>query len=248
MRHAGRLVHQILTAIRQAVRPGVTTADLDRIADEMIGQAGAEALFKGQQTPQAKMPYPSAICTSVNDEVVHGVPGSRVLDEGDIISVDCGVRLDGFCGDSATTIPVGSISHEAQRLLDVTQQALEIAIRESRPGGKWSDVAGQMQRHAEQAGFGVVKDFVGHGIGRQMWEDPKVPNFVDRHLKQHDIRLEPGLVIAVEPMINAGTSKVQYADDGTGWTVVTRDGRWAAHFEHMLAITEDGVEVLSNGH
>lgn len=247
MRRAGRLVYEILTAIRGAVRPGVTTADLDRIADEMIAQAGAEPLFKGQRTPQAKMPYPSAICTSVNDEVVHGVPGSRVLAEGDIISVDCGVRLDGFCGDSATTIPVGSISLEAQKLLDVTQHVLDIAITESGPGARWSDVAGQMQRYAEQAGFGVVKDFVGHGIGRQMWEDPKVPNFVDRHLKQHDIRLESGLVMAVEPMINAGTSKVQYADDGTGWTVVTRDGKWAAHFEHTLAIVDEGVEVLTNG-
>ncbi len=247
MRAAGRLVHQVLAAIRAAVEPGVTTEALDRIADEMIGSAGAEALFRGQRTPQAKMPYPSAICASVNEEVVHGIPGSRVLKEGDIISVDVGVRLDGYCGDSATTIPVGAISPQAQRLLDVTEHALQIAVEEVTPGRRWSEVAGRMQRYAERAGFSVVRDFVGHGIGRELWEDPKVPNFVDKHLRQHDIHLEPGLVIAVEPMVNAGTTKVEYAADGNGWCVVTRDGKWAAHFEHMLAVTEDGVDVLSDG-
>ncbi|MBN1342207.1 MAG: type I methionyl aminopeptidase [Phycisphaerae bacterium] len=247
MRAAGRLVHEIHEAIRQAVRPGVTTASLDGIADEMIGSAGAEALFKGQRTPQAKMPYPSAICASVNEEVVHGIPGPRVLKEGDIVSIDVGVRLDGYCGDAAVTHPVGKISPQAQGLLDVTQEVLRIAIDRMRPGGRWSDVAAEMQKYAEDAGYGVVRDFVGHGIGREMWEDPKVPNFADRNLRQNDIRLEPGLVLAVEPMINMGTARVQYASDGTGWTVVTRDGKWAAHFEHMLAVTEDGVDVLTDG-
>jgi len=247
MRASGRLVHEILTAIRAAVKPGVSTGELDRIADEMIGSAGAEALFKGQKTAQAKMPYPSAICASVNEEVVHGIPGPRALDAGDIVSVDVGVRLNGYCGDSAVTIPVGEVSPQAQRLMEVTRHLLEIAMEQMGPGRRWSEVAGKMQASAEQAGFSVVRDFVGHGIGREMWEDPKVPNFVDRRHRQNDIHLEPGLVLAVEPMVNAGTSKVQYAPDGLGWTVVTRDGKLAAHFEHTLAVTEDGVEVLTDG-
>ncbi len=247
MRVAGRLVHGVLRAVRDAVAPGVQTAALNEIAEEMIRTADAEALFRGQRTPQAKMPYPSAICASVNEEVVHGLPGPRELQEGDIVSIDVGVRLGGFCGDSATTIPVGRISPQAQRLMDVTEHVLQIAIDEMRPGGRWSEVAGRMERYAVDAGFSVVRDFVGHGIGREMHEDPKVPNFVDRHLKQNDIKLEPGLVLAVEPMITAGTHKVQYASDGTGWTIVTRDGKWAAHFEHTLAMTEDGVEVLTDG-
>lgn len=248
MRAAGRLVYEILGAIRAAAAPGVTTAELDAIAEEMIASAGAEALFKGQQTPQAKIPYPSAICASVNEELVHGVPGPRVLKEGDIVSIDVGVRLNGYCGDSAVTLPIGEIGPQAQRLLDVTERVLGIAIEEVGPGRRWSEIARRMQRYAEQANFSVVRDFVGHGIGREMWEDPKVPNFVDRKLKQNDIQLEPGLVIAVEPMINAGTAKVAYdPKDVTGWTVVTLDGKLAAHFEHMLAVTEEGVDVLTDG-
>jgi methionyl aminopeptidase len=247
MRAAGRLVHEILTAIAEAVRPGTTTRELDALAEEMIRRAGAEALFKGQKTPQAKVPYPSVICTSVNEEVVHGIPGPRPLKEGEIVSVDVGVRLAGYCGDAATTFPVGKVAPPVRRLLDVTEHALQIAVESTRPGGRWSDVARQMQQYVEGAGFSVVRDFVGHGIGREMHEDPKVPNFVDKHGRQGDIRLEPGLVLAVEPMVNMGTAKVMYAPDGLGWAVVTRDGRWAAHFEHTLAVTEKGADVLTDG-
>jgi len=247
MRAAGRLVHEILTAIRAAVRVGTTTQELDAIAEEMIRSAGAEALFKGQTTPQAKAPYPSAICTSVNEEVVHGIPGPRRLREGDIISVDVGVRLAGYCGDAATTIPVGGISPQVRRLLEVTERALHIAVEQTRPGRRWGEVAWQIQRYVEGAGFSIVRDFVGHGIGREMHEDPKVPNFVDRRGKAQDTRLEPGLVLAVEPMVNMGTAKVKYAEDGRGWTVVTQDGKWAAHFEHTIAVTEGGADVLTDG-
>ncbi len=247
MRAAGRLVHEILAAIRSAVRVGTTTEELDALADQMIRQAGAEALFKGQTTAQAKVPYPKAICTSVNEEVVHGIPSGRRLKEGDIISIDVGVRLSGYCGDAATTIPVGQVTPQVRRLLDVTERALGIAVEETRPGRRWSEVARQMQAHVEGAGFSVVRDFVGHGIGREMHEDPKVPNFVERHGRQNEIRLQPGLVLAVEPMVNMGTAKVKYAPGGLGWVVVTQDGKWAAHFEHTLAVTDDGVDVLTDG-
>ncbi len=266
MRGAGRLVHEVLEAIRAAVRPGITTGELNDIADEMIRSAGAKALFKGQTMRQAKMPFPSAICASVNEEVVHGIPGARVLREGDIISVDVGVQLDGYCGDSASTIPVGRIDPEVQRLLDVTERTLQIALDETRAGRAWSEVAARMEDYACRARFSVVRDFVGHGIGTELHEDPQVPNFVerraadgkgrrkrsrlggvvDRFAKPVDLVLETGLVIAVEPMINMGTEKVKYADE-LGWTVTTADGRPSAHFEHTLAVTPDGVDVLTDG-
>ncbi len=247
MRAAGRLVYQILGALRVAAKVGTTTRELDGIAEEMIRAAGAEALFKGQTTPQAKVPFPSTICTSVNEEVVHGIPGSRQLKEGDIVSIDVGVRLSGYCGDAATTLPIGKVSPGVRRLLEVTEETLTIAVEETRPGRRWSDVARQMQAHVEKSGFSVVRDFVGHGIGRQMHEDPKVPNFVEKRQRQEDIRLESGLVLAVEPMVNMGSPKVRYSADGLGWAVVTQDGKWAAHFEHTLAITESGVDVLTDG-
>jgi methionyl aminopeptidase len=246
MRQAGCIVYRVLEHLRQIAKPGVTTAELDAVAEQMICQAGAEALFKGVRSAEASFPFPAAICASLNEEVVHGIPGSRELKEGDILSVDCGVRLKGYCGDAATTIAVGTVEPEVQRLLQVTQEALEVAIREVRPGRGWNEVARQMQRHVEDAGMSVVRKFVGHGIGREMHEDPKVPNFVEPGQRQ-DIPLEPGLVLAVEPMVNLGTAGVKYADS-TGWTVVTTDGRPSAHFEHMLAVTSDGVDVLSDGH
>jgi len=178
----------------------------------------------------------------VNEEVVHGIPGIRVLAEGDIISVDCGVRLDGYCGDAAITVPVGKVAPEIQRLIDVTREALDVAVREIRPGRKWSDVARQMQKKVEQAGFSVVREFVGHGIGRSLHEDPKVPNFVERGARTFD--LVPGLTLAVEPMVNMGGADVCFGDS-TGWTVVTRDRRWAAHFEHTIAVTDSGCDVLT---
>lgn len=242
MRRAGALVAEVLEQVRQAVQPQVSTAQLNALAESLIAAAGAEALFKGVRSTQAKFPYPAALCTSVNEEVVHGVPGGRMLADGDIISVDCGVRLNGFCGDAAITVAVGRVRPEVLRLMQVTNEALAVAVREIRPGRKWSDVAREMQKHVEQAGFSVVREFVGHGIGRSLHEDPKVPNFVDRGSRSFD--LVPGLVLAVEPMVNMGKPEVAYGDS-TGWTVVTRDRSWAAHFEHTIAVTDSGSDVLT---
>jgi methionyl aminopeptidase len=232
--------------MREAVRPGVRTEELGRIADEMISAAGGTALFKGVKTSGVKFPFPAPICVSVNEEVVHGMPGSRVLKEGDIVSIDCGVRMRGYCGDSAVTLPVGKIKPGAQRLLDVTQQSLEIAMAEMKPGRYWSEVASRIQAHVEGAGYTVVREFVGHGIGQQMHEDPKVPNYMDRRQLKNDFRLEPGLVLAVEPMVNEGTAEVKQGDS-TGWPQVTKDGRMSAHFEHTIAITRTGIDVLTDG-
>ena len=246
LRAAGRVVRQVLQKLRTRVAPGVTTGELARIADEMIAASGSEALFKGVRTPSTKFPFPAAICTSVNEEVVHGIPGDRILKEGDIVSIDCGVRLKGYCGDAAETFAVGRIQPEAQRLLQVTSEALELAIREMRPGRHWSEVAGVLQDYVESEGFSVVREFVGHGIGQQMHEDPKVPNFAERRWRKTGFRLEPGLVLAVEPMVNAGTADVRVGD-ASGWPQVTKDDRWSAHFEHTIAVTPWGVDVLTDG-
>ncbi|MBN2563112.1 MAG: type I methionyl aminopeptidase [Phycisphaerae bacterium] len=246
MRAAGGVVHQVLERIRSLVEPGVTTGVLGEIAEEMIVAAGGEPLFKGVRSPAARFPFPSAICASVNEEVVHGIPGERVLVEGDVVSIDCGVRMKGYCGDSATTIPVGRISKETRRLLEVTAAALGLAIQEMRPGRYWSEIAASMQAYVESAGFSVVREFVGHGIGQEMHEEPKVPNFVNRQHRKGDFRLEPGLVIAVEPMVNAGGAAVR-AGDASGWPQVTKDGRWSAHFEHTIAMTPSGADVLTDG-
>ncbi len=246
MRAAGRVVFQVLDRMRQEVAPGVRTGDLGRLAEELILAAGGNPLFKGVRSPSTKFPFPSAICASVNEEVVHGIPGDRVLKAGDIISVDCGVKMKGYCGDSATTIAVGEIDEESQRLLDVTNRALTIALEEMRPNRWWSDIAAQMQEYVESCGFSVVREFVGHGIGQEMHEEPKVPNYSDRAQKRHDFRLVPGLVLAVEPMVNAGSRAVKTGDE-SGWPQVTADGRRSAHFEHTIAITESGVDVLTDG-
>ena len=244
MRRAGAVVAEVLLQLQKIAAPGMTTAYLDGIALQMTAAAGAEALFKGVRSPQARRPFPGAICASVNEQVVHGIPSeSVVLKEGDILSLDFGVRLNGYCGDAAVTVPIGRISEENRRLMDTTREVLEIAIQRSRPGVRWSEVAGPMQRHAEAAGFSVVRDFVGHGIGTKMHEDPKVPNFVSEELLADDIWLAEGMVLAVEPMINAGTYAVRTL--GNGWTVVTRDGKYSAHFEHTLAIVKGGCEVLT---
>ena len=246
MRAAGRLVHGILCAIEAHVRPGTTTGELDEIADQMIREAGATALFKGVTNPQARCPFPASICSSVNEEVVHGIPGERRLAPGDIVSVDCGVRLNGYCGDSARTFAVGRASRRAGRLMDVTREALEIAIREMRPSVRWNTIARRMQRHVESQEFGVVREFVGHGIGREMHEEPKIPNYVERR-GRGDFELVPGMTLAIEPMVTAGSPAVVFADDGDRWTVVTKDRSLAAHFEHVVAVTEKGASVLSNG-
>lgn len=246
MRRAGALVARVLSRMRELVQPGISTAELNTVAEEMIAQAGAEALFRGVKTRQAKFPFPAALCTSVNEVVVHGVPSEYQLREGDVVSVDCGVRLEGFCGDSAVTIPVGKIPAEIQRLLEITQDVLNLAISLIRPKRWWSDVAGAMQSRVEEAGFSVVREFVGHGIGRNMHEEPKVPNYVDLQDRRQDFMLRPGMVLAVEPMVNMGVAAVVYGD-ATGWPVVTQDGRYAAHFEHTIAVTNNGADVLTVG-
>jgi methionyl aminopeptidase len=244
MRRAGAVVAEVLSQLQKIAAPGMTTAYLDGIALRMTAAAGAEALFQGVRSPQARKPFPGAICASVNEQVVHGIPSeSVVLREGDILSLDFGVRLNGYCGDAAVTVPIGRVSEENCRLMDTTRQVLDIALQRSRPGVRWSEVAGLMQRYAESAGFSVVRDFVGHGIGTKMHEDPKVPNFVSEELLADDIWLAEGMVLAVEPMINAGTYAVKTL--GNGWTVVTRDGKCSAHFEHTIAVVKGGCEVLT---
>lgn len=246
MRAAGRIVHQVLERMREMVEPGVRVLDLSLAAEEMIRSAGAEALFKGVTSPATRFPFPAAICASVNEVVVHGVPDERVLVEGDILSVDCGVRLKGYCGDAATTLPVGRISESTRRLLEVTSGALDLAIGEMRPGRRWSEVAELVQHHVESAGLSVVREFVGHGIGQTMHEEPKVPNYTDRQQRRQDFTLEPGLVVAVEPMVNLGSREVK-PGDSSGWPQVTADGSLSAHFEHTIAVTADGIDVLTDG-
>ncbi len=246
MRAAGRLVHEVLCEIESQIRPGTMTAELDEIAERMIRQAGAIALFKGVENPQARFPFPANICSSVNEEVVHGIPSERRLVEGDIVSIDCGVRLNGYCGDAACTFAVGRPGKKAQALIGVTREALEIAIREIRPRVQWSSIARRMQKHIESRGFGVVREFVGHGIGREMHEEPKIPNYVERSQRGADFELVPGMTLAIEPMVTAGKPAVEFRD-ADGWSVVTKDRSPAAHFEHSVAVTETGSLVLSDG-
>lgn len=234
MREAGRITARALDAVSSAVRPGITTADLDAIAEDVIVKAGARPAFKGYHG------FPATLCTSVNDEVVHGIPGDRVLREGEIVSVDCGAIVDGYYGDSARTFPVGQVSDEATRLLDVTRRSLEAGIARCRPRMRLYDVSAAVQEVAEAAGFSVVREYVGHGIGRSMHEDPQVPNYGKAGTGP---TLRTGMVLAIEPMINAGAADVRSLDDG--WTVITVDGAMSAHFEHTVAVTENGPLVLT---
>jgi methionyl aminopeptidase len=244
MRRAGSIVADVLSQLQEFAEPGVTTAQLDRIALQMTADAGAEALFKGVRNPYARFPFPGAICTSINEQVVHGIPSANTkLKRGDILSIDFGARVDGYCGDAAVTIAIGEISEDKRRLMDVTKHVLGIAIAKARPAVKWSQIAAQMQSYTESAGFSIVRDFVGHGIGRKMHEEPRVPNFVSDELLADDIILTEGMVLAVEPMINAGSSAVRTVKNG--WTVLTKDNKCSAHFEHTIAIVKDGCEVLT---
>ena len=246
MRQAGRVVWQVLEAMGELVRPGVTTGELNDVAERMISDAGAIALFKGQRTSHAKIAFPAALCTSVNAEVVHGIPGDRKLDEGDIISIDCGVKLNGYCGDSARTYAVGAVDDRLQQLLEVTKGSLDLALSEIRHDRMWSEIAVQIQDFVEGHGMSVVREFVGHGIGQEMHEDPKVANYHDRLQKKSDFMLEPGLTLAIEPMVTLGGAAVHYAHPER-WVVVTKDGSHAAHFEHTVAVTADGSDVLTGG-
>ena len=244
MDRAGSVVARVLSKLKEYAKPGVSTGELDKIALDMTSQAGAEALFKGVRSPYAKKAFPGAICASINEEVVHGIPSlKRILKKGDILSVDFGVKLNGYCGDSAVTFGIGEISDSDQKLIDVTKEVLNIAVKMCRPGVKWSVIATEMQKFCESAGFAVVRDYVGHGIGMDMHEDPKVPNFVSDDLLNNDIVLCEGMVLAVQPMINRGTFKVQTKSDG--WVVVTVDGKKSAHYEHTIAIVDNGCKVLT---
>lgn len=238
MREAGRLVALGIERLTAMIRPGVSTAELDTAFEEFVRSRGAVPTFKGYRG------YPASICASINDEVVHGIPSqARKLREGDLISIDCGVTHQGYVGDSAVTVGVGRISPEAEKLIRVTRESLEAAIRTMGPGVRLSRVSAAVQQHAESNGFSVVKKYVGHGIGQEMHEEPQVPNYVMAGSDVADYVLKPGLVLAVEPMLNIGTDDVRVLRDD--WTVVTEDGALSAHFEHTIAVTPGGREVLT---
>ena len=245
MRRAGRVVRRVLDRLGEMIGPGVTTEELNAEAERITAASEAEGLFKGVRGRGKTPPFPGHICASINEQVVHGIPSPRAIRDGDIVGVDFGVRLDGWCADAAETFEAGEIPGDVHRLVQVTRNTLEMARQMCRPGMKWSHVARAMQGYVEGEGLSVVREFVGHGIGRAMWEQPKLPNFVSRDLERHDIELAAGMVLAVEPMVNLGTRDVLY--DGDGWTVVTRDERPSAHFEHTLAVTAGGCEVLTDG-
>jgi methionyl aminopeptidase len=245
MRRAGQVGCNILAKMRQAAVVGVSTAALDELAYSELAKVGGIALSKNYPTYKDGEGFPGHTCISVNEEVVHGVPGRRTLKQGDIVTLDLALSLGGFCSDTATTVAVGKITPLAQKLLDVTRQTLTLAIQNMKPGRKWSQVARLMQHYVESNGFSVVREFVGHGIGRSMHEDPKVPNFVTFEQLRGDFELRPGMTLAVEPMVVAGRRDVRLLEDQ--WTVVTEDGKPAAHYEHTVAITREGVDVLTDG-
>ncbi|MDI3280411.1 MAG: type I methionyl aminopeptidase [Bacillota bacterium] len=241
MRKAGQVVARVLAKLGEMIRPGITTGALDRAAEDLLREWGAVPAFKGYRPEHARTPFPASICTSVDNQVVHGIPGPRVLQEGQIVSIDVGAIVDGFCGDAARTFPVGEISPEAARLLVVTEEALEKGIERARVGNRLSDISHAIQQWVEAHGFSVVRELVGHGIGRQMHEPPPVPNAGP---PGRGPRLKPGMVLAIEPMVNAGAYGVKTKADG--WTVVTEDGSLSAHFEHTVAITADGPQILTS--
>ncbi len=243
MRKAGLIVRRVLDRLGEMIAPGVTTEDLDVEAEKLCLAAGGKCLFKGVPGRGKAGPFPGSICVSINEQVVHGMPSKRVVRDSDIVSVDFGVELGGWCADAAETFIVGQVTAEVHRLVEVTRNSLVMAKEMMLPGRQWSDIARAMQSYIEGESLSVVREFVGHGIGKRMWEEPKVPNFVSRELESHDIELAEGMVLAVEPMVNLGSREVLYAPDG--WTVVTRDGRPSAHFEHTLAVTAGGADALT---
>jgi methionyl aminopeptidase len=243
MREAGKVVAAALHICRVLAQPNVKTIEIDRAVEDHYRRHNALPLFKGYPGANQKVPFPAVTCLSVNEQVVHGIPGSRVLREGDIIKVDTACKLNGWCADAAVTLPIGEVRPEFKRLIKVAWETLEIAIEEMGRRRWWSEVALRMQQHVERAGFSVVTQYVGHGIGRIMHEAPQVANYVNSEVKKHDFRLEPGLVLAVEPMVNMGRGDVDVLRDH--WTVVTRDRMPSAHVEHTLAVTKTGVEILT---
>lgn len=243
MRQAGLVNWQAHQLASSMIHPGITTAEIDAAVESFFGEQGVIPLFKGVP---GKVPFPAVTCMSLNDEIVHGIPGDRQLAEGDILSIDTGCKKNGWCADSAVTHAVGKVGSEVARLLDVTEETLLLALELMGKCSRWSEVAGEMEAYVKDAGFTVVECFVGHGIGREMHQEPQVPNYVSRDLRRRsDFRLEPGLVIAVEPMVNVGTKEVRSLSDH--WTVATKDGKPSAHFEHTIAITESGPLALTAG-
>lgn len=234
MRRAGRIVAEVLEIMKEMVKPGITTEELDRAAEEYILRCGAIPAFKGYNG------FPATLCTSVNEEVVHGIPGLRVLQNGDIISIDCGAFYDGYYGDSAITLPVGSIDNKKKSLLAVCEESLRLGIAQAIKGNRLYDISYAIQSYVEKNGMAVVRDYVGHGIGRKMHEEPQLPNFGK---PGRGPRLELGMALAIEPMVNLGTYQVEILEDN--WTVVTKDRRASAHFEHTVVITENGPEILT---
>jgi len=239
MREAGRHVGEILLELRDAARPGITTAELDQLARRAIKRRGVSSSFLGY-SPYGLPPYPAVLCVSVNEEIVHGIPGTRELKQGDVLSLDFGVSFEGYHGDSAVTIPIGRVSPEVERLIDVTRDSLERGMAEMVPGKRLSDIGHAVQERVEAEGFSVVRQFVGHGIGREMHEPPQIPNYGPGG---RGPRLKPGMVFAIEPMVTAGGPEVHMLDDQ--WTAVTADGSLAAHFEHTILVTDAGPEVLT---
>jgi len=234
MRRSGKITSTVLTGLMKAARPGMTTGELDAMAERGIREAGGIPTFKGYNG------FTGSICASVNEEVVHGIPGSRILHDGDLLSIDIGTTLDGYVSDSAVTIPIGNVPQAALHLLEVTRECLTVGVAEMVRGKHVGDIGAAVQAHAERHGFGVVRELVGHGVGRAMHEEPQVPNYGKPGT---GMELRPGLVLAVEPMITQGAPAVRILGDG--WTVVTADGKLAAHFEHTIAVTEDGPKILT---
>jgi len=234
LRRVNQLVAQVLAELRQMAAPGVTTADIDRVAEQRVRAAGAEPAFKGYHG------YPATVCASANEQVVHGIPSKRPLVEGDILSIDMGARLDGFFGDCAVTVPVGAVAPPAAALLRVTEEALFHGIEAVKPGARVSDIGAAVQQHVEAHGFSVVREFVGHGIGTSLHEEPQIANYGPGG---RGPRLAEGMVLAIEPMVNAGKPAVKVLSDG--WTAVTRDGSLSAHFEHTVVVTAEGCEILT---
>ncbi|MFH0823133.1 MAG: type I methionyl aminopeptidase [Pseudomonadota bacterium] len=239
MREANRIVAEILERVGELVKPGVTTAELDKTAEKMIAKAKAKPAFKGYRMRNNK-PYPACICASVNEEVVHGIPGPRTLKEGDIVGVDVGVVHQGYVGDAARTYAVGEVSDRAKLLLQVTRESLYRGIEQAVLGNRLMDICGAIQRHVEENGFAVVRDFVGHGVGRRMHEPPQIPNY---QMPGWNPRLQAGMTMALEPMVNEGTWEVRLLSDE--WTAVTADGKLSAHFEHSIAVSDNGPIILS---
>ena len=240
MREAGRVVAQVKAKLARAIRPGITSGELDRIADEEIRRLGAKSNFKGYRAV-GTIPFPATICVSFNEQVVHGIPSIRVIQEGDVVSVDVGAVVEGFHGDSAFTVGVGEITNEAQRLIDATRESLRLGIAQAKVGARVGDISAAVQGHAESMGYSVVRQYTGHGIGRAMHEDPQVPNY---GVPGRGPLLREGMVLAIEPMLNIGGWETTQLGDG--WTVATADGSLSAHFEETVAITESGTEVLTS--